>query len=145
MQVHNYTGECSSFSEPSVFKWLRTCEDTGSESRHQDSKSQTPRKCNSFAWDRAVSALPLRCQAPWWNWSQDLLPSTLLPMGTASGYQGGPAPTESLWTSWQSQHQSLTTVVPQLPAVQKVWSLVGFQLGPRLVQHIQLHFLPIKC
>lgn len=65
MQVHNYTGECSSFAEPSVFKWIRTFEDSGSESRHQEGESQIPWKCNPFAWDKALCALPLRCQASW--------------------------------------------------------------------------------
>lgn len=147
MQVHNYTGECSSSSEPSVFKWLRTSEDGGSESRHQEGESQIPWKCNPLAWDRAVCAPALRCQASWWDWSQDLLPPTFYLQELCQALRQQ----ESLQTSWQSQHQSLTTVMSELPAAQKVWSLVSHKtqttnsLGPRLVQHIQLHFLPMKC
>lgn len=115
MQVHNYTGECSSFAEPSVFKWIRTFEDSRSKSKHQEGESQIPWKCNPFAWDKALCALPLRRQASWWDWSQDLLPPTLLPAGAVSG----PAPSASLWTSQQSQKQSLTTEVSELPAAKR--------------------------
>lgn len=113
-QGHNYIGEYSSFFEPSAFKWLRTSENIRCESRHQEGKSQTPWKRNPFAWDRALCALPLRGQASWWDWSQDLLPPTLLPTGTVS------VPVNQLATSASKPHYS----VSELPAAQKVWSLV---------------------
>jgi len=42
------------------------------------------------------------------------------PLGIVSGYQGAPAPTRSLLTSWQSQPRSLTTAVSEFPGAQKV-------------------------
>lgn len=104
------------------------------------------REMNPFAWDRALCAL--RCQASWWDWSQDLLPPTLLPTGTVSG----PAPTvpvnQLAIPASKPHHSGVWT-----PCSSVWWLMIqntdyqqlGFQFGPQLVQHIQLHFLSIKC
>lgn len=148
MQVHNYTGECSSFSEPSVLKWLRAFQGIGSEGRHQEGQSQTPWEGKwipllgigqSVLWDvRHPGETDLRNSCP----------PTLLPTGTVSG----PAPTVPV------NQLAIPASKPHYSGVwtpcSSVWWLViqstdyqqlGFQFGPRLVQHIQLHFLSIKC